>query len=272
MGSKNTWSDPSQTTLEDVKRMAAHLEDRANRSDQKQANYAVRDVLAPGPGERLLEVGSGTGLLCRLMAAHIAPGGFITGVDISSDFNLIARELNDKSDTAGWVQFTTGKAEQLPFLSNSFDGAWAARLMLHAAEPDATVDEMLRVIRPGGRVVLMDWDFETVAVDHPDRELTRRVLHWRTDHHGGDNWSGRKLLARLIAAGLKNPSVTPVTVIARDESAALTLSFWRAAEVARDAEAITSDEHDAWVSELKARIDGGAFFASMVYFVVKGWK
>jgi len=272
MGINNSWSDPSKTTIEDIKRMAAHLENRALRPDQAQANRSVRDVLAPQPGERLLEVGSGTGLLCRLMAGHVAPGGCIIGVDISTGFNAIARELNDISDTVGWVQFSTGKAEQLPFPPNSFDGAWAARLMLHAAEPGTTVAEMLRVIRPGGRVVLMDWDFETVVVDHPDRELTRRVLHWRNDHHGGDNWSGRKLLARLIAAGLKTPSVTPVTVVARDESAALTLSLWRAAEIARDAGAITSGEHDAWVAELKARLDDGAFFASMVYFVVKGWK
>ncbi len=69
---------------------------------------------------------------------------------------------------------------------------------------------MARVVKPGGRVVLMDWDWETLTVTHPDRELTRRLLHWRCDHHGGDNWSGRKLLGYLLDAGLHNPTVTPV--------------------------------------------------------------
>ena len=84
---------------------------------------------------------------------------------------------------------------------------------------------MARVVKPGGRVVLMDWDFETVAVTHPDRELTRRLLHWRCDHHSGDNWSGRHLLGYALAAGLRDVTVIPVITVARDETAALTGSM-----------------------------------------------
>jgi hypothetical protein len=97
-------------------------------------------------------------------------------------------------------------------------------------------------------------------------------LNWRCDHHGNDNWSGRKLLARARDAGLRDIRTIPVVVTANDESPALTLSLWRAAEVARDGGGITSEEHDAWVGELKRRIAAGRFFASMTYFIVKGWK
>ena len=93
---------------------------------------------------------------------------------------------------------------------------------------------MARVVKPGGRIVLMDWDFETVTVMYPDRELTRRLLHWRCDHHSGDNWSGRCLLGHALAAGLRDVTVIPVATVARDEAAALTGSLFRAAEVARD--------------------------------------
>jgi hypothetical protein len=126
------------------------------------------------------------------------------------------------------------------------------------------------VVRPGGRIVLMDWDWETLTVPHPDRELTRRLLHWRCDHHGGDNWSGRKLLGHLLDAGLHDPIVIPVVTLARDEAAALTGTLWRAAEVARDRGGITSHEHDAWVGELKQQIAAGRFLASIVYFIVRG--
>jgi hypothetical protein len=130
---------------------------------------------------------------------------------------------------------------------------------------------MARVVRPGGRLVLADIDFETVAVDHPDRELTRRILHWRCDHHGGDNWSGRKLLRRARVAGLEDVQVTPVSVTAFDEKSALTLSLWRSAEVARDGGAITAEEHDAWIATLKDRILAGRFFAGVTYYILKGW-
>ena len=65
------------------------------------------------------------------------------------------------------------------------------------------IREMKRVVKSAGRVVVMDWDFDTVTVDHPDRELTRRLLHWRCDRRGGNNWSGRQLWRRMHTAGFK---------------------------------------------------------------------
>jgi hypothetical protein len=128
----------------------------------------------------------------------------------------------------------------------------------------------VRVVKPGGRVVVMDWDFDSVVVDHSDRELTRRLLHWRNDHHGGDNWSGRQLWRRMVAAGLQSLSVQPVVTVVHDEDGGLTQSLWRAAQVARDNSGITPDEHDTWIRELKERIRDGTFFASIVYFIVSG--
>ena len=117
----------------------------------------------------------------------------------------------------------------------------------------------------------MDWDFETVAVDHPDRELTRRMLHWRTDHHGGDNWSGRQLWRRMVAAGLKQQTVYPWVGVAHQETDGLTQTLIRTAQVARDGGAISSVEHDSWVADLQQRIQDGTFFASIVYFIVRGF-
>ena len=151
-----------------------------------------------------------------------------------------------------------------------YDAAFGARLLLHVADPEPVVAEMARVVKPGGRVVLMDWDFETVVVSHPNRELTRRLLHWRCDHHSGDNWSGRRLLGHALAAGLRGVTVIPVVTVARDETAALTGSVFRAAEVARDGGAITLVEHDAWTGELRRQLAEGRFLASITYFIVRG--
>ena len=250
--------------------MAEFLEEQARCPDQMQVNAKIREVLAPAPGERLLEVGSGTGVLCRLMAPDVAPDGQVIGLEASPLFAAVARCYALEHGLSDRVRYVVGMAEALPYADNGFDGAFAARLLLHVAEPEVVVREMARVVRPGGRIVLMDWDFDTVAVDHPDRELTRRLLHWRADHHGGDNWSGRRLLARMVAAGLRDVSITPVAVVARDKGAALTQSLWRAAQVAREGGGITPAEHDAWVGELKTRIAEGRFFASIVYFLARG--
>jgi ubiquinone/menaquinone biosynthesis C-methylase UbiE len=271
MSHTNAWSDPSRAGVEDTARMAEFLQERSARPDQVQVNSAVRDALDPQAGERLLEVGSGTGVVCRLAAPSVAPHGSLIGLDISTEFARTAGKATAAAGLSEWVSYTAGQAERLPFRASSFEAAWAVRLLLHVADPQQVVNEMARVVRPAGRIVLADWDFETVAVDHSDRELTRRLLTWRIDHHGGDNWSGRQLWRQARQAGLKQISIMPLVTVATDESAALTQSLWRAAEVALQGGRITSGEHDAWVGELKERIAVGCFFTSIVYFIVKGW-
>jgi len=298
MSHSNAWSNPSAVSAEDAARMAAFLEDRARCPDQVLVNTAVRNALDLRPGERLLEVGCGSGALCRLMAPALSPGGEIVGVDVAPDMIAAARHYaaaapppppaplvpsvpsvpsvppapfhgNEPSQTA-LLHFEIAPAEALPYPAASFDAAFAARLLLHVDDPLSVVREMARVVKPGGRIVLMDWDWGTLAVDHPDRALTRRLMDWRCDHHGGDNWSGRKLLGVALAAGLTGVTVTAVATVARDETAALTGSIFRAAEVARNGGAITPAEHDAWTSDLKQRLAEGRFVASLVYFVVRG--
>ena len=69
------WSNPSVVGADDATRMAAFLEDRAVCPDQVLVNTALRDGLSPQPGERMLEVGCGSGALCRLVARDLLPGG-----------------------------------------------------------------------------------------------------------------------------------------------------------------------------------------------------
>ena len=204
MSHLNNWSDPSKASLQDITEMAKALEERGKARDQLQVNSALMDMLAPAPGDHILEAGCGTGLLCRSMAAAVLPGGKITGLDISPELLGFAQDNAQRARLADRIQWSAGRAEALPFPDRSFDGVLAARLLLHVSEPETVLHEFTRVVRTGGRVVVMDWDFESVVVDHSNRELTRRLLHWRCDHYGGNNWSGRQLWRHMAAAGLSN--------------------------------------------------------------------
>ena len=142
--------------------------------------------------------------------------------------------------------------------------------MLNVEDPDAVLAEMKRVVRPGGRIVLLDWDFDTLIVDHSRRELTRRLLRWRADHYGSDGWSGRLLRGRLVAGGLEAVEVWPVVTIGVDESAALTDALRRAAKAALEGGGIDLDEYKLWIEELDQRLAADRFFASLVYFIAAG--
>jgi len=267
----NAWANPSKTGDADVVQMAAFLEEHALAPDTQAVNQKLCDIIDPRSGEYLLEVGCGSGVLCRLIAPRLQPGGRMIGVDISPEFLMEALKFASQAGAPKRLTFETGMAEALPFAEASFDGAFAARLLLHASDPEVALDELVRVVRPGGRVAVMDWDFGTVSVDHPNRELTRRLLEWRNDHRGGNNWSGRQLWRRMVAAGLQNLSVHPWVSVALTELDGFTQSLWRAAQAALEGGAISPAEHDAWVADLKTSLGEGTFFASVVYFIVKGW-
>ena len=270
MSKGNAWANPSTTSTANVIQMAAFLEERSHSPDMQEVDQKLCELVAPKHGELILEVGMGSGALCRRLIPCIQPKGIVVGVDISYTMTKKAVEYAHSAGINRGVDFGSALAEALPFENACFDCAVAARLLLHVSNPARVIGEMMRVVKPGGKVVVMDWDFGTVAVDHPDREMTRQLLNWRNDHHGGNNWSGRQLWRYMNEAGLQNVAAYPCVLVAHDESNGLTQSLWRAAQVACEAGAISEHEREIWVTELKKHIQAGTFFASIVYFIVKG--
>ena len=76
----------------------------------------------------------------------------------------------------------------------------------------------------------------------------------------------------MIAGGLSSLKLNPVISVARNPQDSLTLSLFRAAQVAHDGGGITPSEHDMWVAELNSVLVDDRFFASIVYFIVSGIK
>jgi len=271
MNSRNAWANPTSAGGGDAIQMAAFLEERSQAPDMKKINQVFCGIVAARPGERLLEVGSGSGILSRLLATALQPGGSIAAVDISPEMTVEAKRFSSVEGCRSGIAFLNGAAESLPFQQASFDATIAARLLLHVPDPKTVIFEMKRVVKPGGRLVVMDWDFDTVTVDHPNRELTRRLLHWRCDHHGGNNWSGRQLWRLMKSADLRDCTLHPQVSIVHAEADGLTQSLWRAAQVAVAAEAISPLEQQTWIDDLKHDLEEGTFCASIVYFIVEGY-
>jgi len=121
--------------------------DQVSRGIADAIEHAV-DALDPQPGERILDVATGTGWAARRIAAR---GAIVTGVDLGEEVIEAAKSLSSDID------FRVGDAEALPFPDNHFDAVISTFGVMFARDPEAVAAELARVVRPGGRVSLASW-------------------------------------------------------------------------------------------------------------------
>ncbi|MCB9896859.1 MAG: methyltransferase domain-containing protein [Planctomycetes bacterium] len=117
------------------------------------ATEALLEALAPGAGEHLLDVAAGTGDPSLELALRVAPDGRVVSVDGSADMlsGLLARAAGRP------VRAAAAAAESLPFADATFGGLTCRFGAMFFDDPRAGLSEMRRVLRPGGRAVLVVW-------------------------------------------------------------------------------------------------------------------
>jgi SAM-dependent methyltransferase len=162
----------------------------------RMTNTAFVRYLEVPAGARVLEVGSGLGLLA-VEVASAADGVHVVGVEHSTDQIAAAA-------TSPRVTYRQGDAHALDFPDASFDLVYARYLLEHVTRPDVVLSEMRRVVRPGGCVAVCENDISLLRCDPPcpafDRAWDLFLRYQAT--LGGDALVGRRLYRLLRGAGL----------------------------------------------------------------------
>jgi ubiquinone/menaquinone biosynthesis C-methylase UbiE len=241
------------------------------------------------PGLTVLDVGCGPGTDLPAMSAAVAavpspaPSSFpaassspaasptsggspvlsyarVVGVD--HDPGMVAEA---RRRCAGQALVLSGDAHDLPLEDASVDRARADRVFQHLADPARAAAELHRVLRPGGRVVLADPDWDTLAIADPDTATSRAFTRYVTGHVVRNATIGRELTRLLHTAGFEPATVAAEAVLftGYEEADAIL----RMAHVARRGwTAGVLDPHAtrAWLSRLAA----GPFVATFTLFTV----
>lgn len=159
-------------------------------------------------GERILDLGSGLGQFTRAMARAAGSNGKILGVERDSSQLVEARRLAQAAQEEQLVEFRQGDALALPLHKDEwggFDLAHARFLLEHLPNPLAAVRAMVRAVRPGGRVVLLDDDHSLFRLwPHlPEFDSLWAAYLRSFEHLGNDPYVGRRLVSLLQQAGAK---------------------------------------------------------------------
>ena len=191
--------------------MLALLEERAALVDWRRMSAGLFDDLALSPGDKVLDVGCGSGAVAVQFMGHTGGANPLTALDLSPYLLGEARISAGKAGTA--IAFEQGSAEALPFADNSFDAAYTITVL---EECDATLAlaELVRVVRPGGRIGVIVratelhawWNLPVSAELRPKFSLPAQSV-------SASGVASAKLYDMGIAAGLTPVRMGPYTVV-----------------------------------------------------------
>ena len=181
-------------------------------------------LLGARPGDRVADLGCGTGGTLA-QAAPAVPGGLVAGLDLSAGAlartaELVAEAVAGQDRPPGVLLVQADLKDPLPLATAGFDRVLCHNVLEVLPDHDALVVEAVRVLRPGGRLVLAHSDFDTLIFASEDLELTRRLVRTYCDTQqpwmdAVDGTIGRRLAEIAGRAGLQVDDVQAQVVLGR---------------------------------------------------------
>jgi arsenite methyltransferase len=219
------------------------------------------ELLSPAEGDRVLDVGSGPGLLLQDIAATVGKEGHAAGIDISESMVAIAQERCRYRPNVEVVQ---GDATALPWPDAHFDHAVSMQVYEYVPDLAAAFAELYRVVKPGGCAVLMATDAETIIFGGANPETTARIRRaWPP--HCAHPYLPRSLGGLLEKAGFEIIGRATHVILNNDfdvDHFGLYMARAMAVYAGRQG-AVDKAEGKAWVSALEEAAARGDYFFSM---------
>jgi len=242
--------------------------DEAQKPQAIQASKRLMlERVALAPGAAVLDVGCGPGTDVFDMVQLVGPTGRLVGLDASEV--MVAEARRRAKEFHGPITFEVGDVQALPFPDNTFDVCRAERLLEHLPDAERALTEMVRVTRPGGRIAVFDFDWDTLIIDHPDKETTRTFVLSHSDSIR-NGWIGRQLPRLFKEQHLKGLSIDPVQVFVH--YALAELAFGSHLALLQTNGTLDAGRAQRWWEYLQQADERGTLLISFTTLIVVGAK
>lgn len=259
-GARHDHLSTDDFTAADVEKQIAALDHQSRLPGIPRLRAWSIAVLGLKPGERVLDIGSGTGEHARALAEAVGETGQVVGVDPNEGMRAEAARRAPKA------HFVDGDAYALPLPDASVDAVTCERLYQHLDDPDRATREIARVLRPGGRVVITDTDWGTAIIHPGDPDISRAVTEAM---RGGiaNPFAARRLAGHAVRAGLTVDDVGSQALV-QSPSAATGPLVKMLGRMAVDRGVIDADGCEQFLTDLATAAETGDFHMSVTMFAV----
>jgi arsenite methyltransferase len=240
---------------------ARHLQRMYSTPDVVQQRAEVLALLAAQPGQSVLDVGSGPGFLVASLADAVGASGAVHGLDQSASMNTVARDL--LADRP-WATIDTGDASALPYPDRAFDAAVSTQVYEYVADVATALAELRRVLRPGGRALVLDTEWDSVVWHAADRDRHRRIMVAWEEHLVHPHLPGT-LPGQLRRAGFRvtGRHLIPLFNPRYEQNTFSALSMEMIGRFVVGRQGLTDAVVDGWLADLRERGDEDEYLFSV---------
>lgn len=228
------------------------------------------DALALQAGEQVLDAGCGTGLLLEQMAQSIGDNGRAVGVDFSPDMLEVA---DQRCHGLSNVELQQGSVESLDFESESFDVVSCTQTLLYVKQVETALAEIHRVLKPHGRVAILETDWRGVVFNSQDNAMTRRILDAWDEAVESPNLPVKigKLLRQLNFSAIKVEAIPIINTSFSENNFSSSMLKWFTKNALKKA-AISQQESDQWLQQVQQLAQQNAYFFCVNRFLFTAVK
>lgn len=254
--SNHTIVQPETTQPDDATesliRMLDVVDDLPGAAELRSHTY---DLLTPAAGQAVVDVGCGAG---RAVAELADRGMHPVGIDPDPTMIAVARRRWPEQD------FRPGTAGELPLEDGSMAGYRADKVFHAVPDPAAALAEARRMLAPGGRIVLIGQDWDTIVIDADDPDLTRTIVRARAGTVPNPQ-AARRYRNLLLDSGFGDVTIDVRTAIFPDALMLPMLTGF--ADAACATGAIDHGQADTWIAEHTRRAEAGRLFVALPLFL-----